>query len=71
MKFIVYINTNLLYVLHKKSGMGWTLLQIGYIKNAKVNLRRKNIWQSTSREPKERWIAAMTRDARKLLGTVR
>ena len=36
-----------------------------------VNLRRKNIWQSTNREPKERCIGAMTRDARKLLGTAR
>jgi hypothetical protein len=51
--------------------MGCTLLQNGYIKNTKVNLRRKNVWQLTSRETKKRWTGAMTRDARKLLRTAK
>jgi len=51
--------------------MGWTVLQNGYIQNTKVNRRRKNIWESTSRGPKESWTGAMTRDAGKLLGTAR
>jgi hypothetical protein len=51
--------------------MGWTHLQNGWIRNTQENLRRKNTWQSTSREAKDRRISAVTWDARRLLRTAR